>query len=214
MTSRTAVDLAAVLFDFGGVLLRQDWAEYEVFGEQYGLPRGALRRALYGTAAWRALQTGRGDRETWAAAAIASLGEHCGDRAGPLFREWHARPVERHEPNIALARMLRAAGVHIGLLSNAAPDLQERLVPHFGVDIDWHDCVISGLVGLAKPDPAIYRLAAERIGVPVAGCFFIDDLAENVEAARATGMGGHHFQGDYGALQAALRAAGYHWHGR
>ena len=213
MTGETAGD-RAVLFDFGGVLLRQDWAEYEVFGERHGLPRGALRRALYGTEAWRALQTGGGDRETWAVAAIASLGEHCGERAGAVFREWRARPVERHEPNIALANGLRAVGVRIGLLSNAAPDLQELMIPHFGVDIDWHDRVISGLVGLAKPDPAIYRLAAARIGVPAARCFFIDDLAENVEAARTTGMGGHHFQGDYDALRAALRAAGYRWRER
>ena len=79
------------------------------------------------------------------------------------------------------------------------------------MDIDWHDRVISGLVGLAKPDAAIYELAAERIGVEPGRCFFIDDLAENVEAARAVGMGGHHFQGDYEALETDLRAAGYDW---
>ena len=42
-------------------------------------------------------------------------------------------------------------------------------------------------------------------------CFFVDDLAENVEAAQAVGMGGHHFQGDYEALESDLRAAGYDW---
>ena len=201
----------AVLFDFGGVLFRQDWAEYDAFGEQHGLPHGALRRALYGTQVWRDLQVGRSNREDWAAAVIEELREHCGDRAEAVFQEWRARPAERHEPNIALARALRAGGVRIGLLSNAAPDLEEMLVPHYGVDIDWHDRVISGLVGLAKPDAAIYELAAEQIGVEAGRCFFIDDLAENVEAARAVGMGAHHFQGDYAALQADLRAAGYDW---
>lgn len=201
----------AVLFDFGGVLLWQDWAEYDVFGERHGLPAGALSRALYGTDAWRGLQVGRGDRAAWADAAVASLREHCGDRAEAVFREWRARPVRRHEPNVALARALRAAGTRIGLLSNAAPDLEELIVSHFGVDVDWDARVISGLEGLAKPDPAIYRLAAERIGVPAARCFFIDDLDENVEAARATGMTAHRFRGDYGALHGALRAAGYGW---
>ena len=201
----------AVLFDFGGVLLRQDWTEYDVFGERHGLPPGALSRALYGTDAWRALQVGRGDRGAWAEAAVASLREHCGDHAESVFREWRARPVQRHEPNVALARALRAAGARVGLLSNAAPDLDELIVSHFGVDIDWDARVISGLDGLAKPDPAIYRLAAERIGVPAERCFFIDDLDENVEAARATGMTAHRFRGDYAALHEALRAAGYRW---
>ena len=204
-------DERAALFDFGGVLLRQDWAEYDVFGERHGLPRGALSHALYGTDAWRALQVGRGDRARWAEAAIASLREHCGARAEAVFREWRARPVRRHEPNIALARALRAAGTRIGLLSNAAPDLRELIVPHFGVDIEWDAQVVSGLDGLAKPDPAIYRLAAERVGVPIGRCFFIDDLAENVEAARAAGMTAHQFRGDYAALHEALRAAGYRW---
>lgn len=71
--------------------------------------------------------------------------------------------------------------------------------------------MISGLVGLAKPDPAIYHLAAERIGLPEMACFFIDDLAENVEAARSVGMQAHHFRGDHAGLHADLRAAGYDW---
>lgn len=202
----------AVLFDFGGVLLRQDWEEYDAFNEREGLPRRALQRALYGTEEWRALQTGRiSDRATWRAAAIASLAEHCGERAEGLFEEWYSRPVRLHDPNIALAKALRAAGIRIGLLSNAAPDLETRITADFGVDIDWDDRVISGLVGLAKPDPAIYRLAAERIGLPEAACFFIDDLDENVAAARSVGMRAHYFRGDYTALHTALRAAGYDW---
>ena len=202
----------AVLFDFGGVLLRQDWDQYDEFCERNGLPARALRRALYGTDEWRALQTGRiSDRSIWRAAAIASLAEHCGDRAEGLFEEWYARPIRLHDSNIALANALRAAGIRIGLLSNAAPDLETRIADDFGVDIDWDDRVISGLVGLAKPDPAIYHLAAERIGLPEPACFFIDDLAENVEAARAVGMQAHHFQSDYAGLHADLRAAGYVW---
>ena len=201
----------AVLFDFGGVLLRQDWDAYEVFGDRHGLPRRALARALYATEEWRALQTGHSDRASWRAAAIASLAEHAGERAEAIFEEWYSRPPELHEPNIALAKALRAAGVRIGLLSNAAPDLETRIVDDFGVDIDWNDRVISGLVGLAKPDPAIYHLAAERIGLPESACFFIDDLRENVEAARSVGMRAHYFRGDYDALQADLRSAGYEW---
>lgn len=202
----------AVLFDFGGVLIRQDWDQYDAFCEERGLPTRALRRALYGTDEWRALQTGEmDDRAVWRAAAIASLAEHCGDRAEGLFEEWYARPVRLHDANIELANALAASGVRVGLLSNAAPDLDTRMTQQYGVNVDWTDRVISGLVGLAKPDPAIYHLAAERIGLPETACFFIDDLAENIEAAWGVGMAGHHFQGDYAALHADLRSAGYEW---
>ena len=48
--------------------------------------------------------------------------------------------------------------------------------------------VISGDVGLHKPEPEIYELGAERIGVPPAACIFVDDLRENVAGAEAVGM--------------------------
>ena len=48
--------------------------------------------------------------------------------------------------------------------------------------------VISGEVGLRKPDPAIYELAAERLGLPPEACVFVDDLPGNLKPARALGM--------------------------
>ena len=52
--------------------------------------------------------------------------------------------------------------------------------------------MISGEVGLRKPDPEIYRLAAERIGLPPEQIVFVDDLAANVRGAAAVGMVGVH----------------------
>jgi len=202
----------AVLFDFGGVLYRQDWEEYETFGARHGLPEHGLRNALYRTPEWQALQTGSGDRDTWRTAAIREAARHVGARAEAMLEEWWAMPPQVHEPNIELARALKRAGHRVALLSNAGPDLRERITDFFGVHVDWDYMVISGLVGLAKPDPAIYRLAAERVGLPPESCFFIDDAPANVQAAKDVGMGGYHFVGrDYQGLQAALRAAGYAW---
>ena len=200
----------AVLFDFGGVLMKQDWAEYDAFGQRHGLPEHFMRRALYRTPEWQALQTGAGDREAWLAAFRRELALHAAERVDAIAEEWFGRQPEYHDANIELARALAGAGVRVGLLSNAAPDLQERLMAG-RIDIPFHCLVISGLVGLAKPDPAIYRLAAENSGVAIEQCFFIDDLAPNVAAAREVGMLGHHFQGDYAALQRDLREAGYRW---
>jgi putative hydrolase of the HAD superfamily len=194
------------------VLFRQDWHVYDEFGREHGLPDGALRDALYRTPEWRALNIGQGDRESWAMAAVRELGRHLDGRAEEVFETWRARPVERHEPNIDLARRLREAGARIGLLSNAPPDLDELITEHYGVHIEFHSRVISGVVGLAKPDPAIYHLAAERVGLPPGQCFFVDDLPANIEAARKTGMQAYNFVGDdYGGLQQALRSAGFRW---
>lgn len=206
-----ALDGRAVLFDFGGVLLQQDWGEYDAFGARYGLPEGFMRQALYRTEEWRALQVGKGDRGAWEAAFLRELAAHTGERAAMIAAEWFDRPFGLHEPNLELARALQAAGTRIGLLSNAAPDLEERLENVYALGIAFDHRVISGLVGLAKPDPAIYRLAAEGIGLGPERCFFIDDLEANVAAARDVGMQGHHFRGDYEGLQQALREAGYRW---
>jgi epoxide hydrolase-like predicted phosphatase len=53
--------------------------------------------------------------------------------------------------------------------------------------------IISAEVGLAKPDPRIYQLALEKLGVQAGDSIFLDDFKENVEAARAVGMLAIHF---------------------
>ncbi len=54
--------------------------------------------------------------------------------------------------------------------------------------------LVSGEVGLVKPDPAIYRLMLEKVGRPAGECLFIDDSLKNVEAARQLGFNAIHFQ--------------------
>lgn len=83
-------------------------------------------------------------------------------------------------------RRLRAAGLRTALLSNAGgcgrpewPDLFDAVV-------------LSGLAGVAKPEPAAYELVAARLGVPTARCVFVDDLRRNVLGAVAAGMTGVH----------------------
>ena len=85
----------------------------------------------------------------------------------------------------------RDAGIRTGLLSNSWGDVIDRQVAgyeraRFGELFDA--VVISAEVGLRKPDPRIYLLAAERLGVPPEECVFVDDLLHNAEGARAVGM--------------------------
>jgi putative hydrolase of the HAD superfamily len=73
-------------------------------------------------------------------------------------------------------------------LSNAWDDLRSLLKEEFGILGVFDEVIISAEVGLIKPDPRIYQLAAEKLSIPTNQAIFIDDVAENVEAARKSGM--------------------------
>ena len=110
------------------------------------------------------------------------------------------------QPNPATlewARQLKAAGYRIGILTNMPTDFIpwfDRCAAAFRALADAE--VISGAEHLVKPNPEIYALMVERIGLPPEQLIFLDDTLANVEAARACGWHGHHFKGVEGAAQA------------
>jgi len=90
-----------------------------------------------------------------------------------------------HQPQMsALIRRARTHGIKTALLSNSWGNTYPRET--WGGMFD--DIVISGEVGLRKPEPEIFLLAAERIGLTAVECVFVDDLELNVIGARALGM--------------------------
>ena len=86
----------------------------------------------------------------------------------------------------SLVTRARAAGIRTGLLSNSWGNEYDRS--------DWHEMfdavVISGEVGMRKPEPRIFELALKRIGLPAEECVFIDDMAHNIVAAEQAGLVG------------------------
>ncbi len=112
------------------------------------------------------------------------------DRAAGMLTRMFAGM--RVEPSMLdVVRAARAAGVRTGLLSNSWGLDYER----DGWDTLFDTVVISGEVGLRKPDPAIYALAAQRLELPPAEIVFVDDLRPNVQAAVTAGMVGvQHFE--------------------
>jgi len=120
--------------------------------------------------------------------------------AGMLTRMFSGMRIE--SSMIDVVRTVRAAGVRTGLLSNSWGLDYER----DGWDALFDAVVISGEVGLRKPDPAIYALAAERIGRPAEACVYVDDLPGNLKPARALGMATVLHRGDAPATLAAVRA--------
>jgi len=87
---------------------------------------------------------------------------------------------------LAVVRAARAAGIRTGLLSNSWGLEYERE----GWDTLFDAVVISGEVGMRKPEPAIYALAADRLALPPDQIVFVDDLNTNVRAAVQAGMVG------------------------
>jgi putative hydrolase of the HAD superfamily len=191
--SPVAEPATGLLLDFGGVLTTSVTASFAAFEHGAGLPEGIVVALLLDAA--REAEgglIGRLERGEVAPPAfedelrsrLQRLGHSVprGSLLAGLFAE--LRPDEQVWD---LAHQVRSAGRPTGLLSNSwghAIYPWERLRAHFDV------LVVSGEVGLRKPDPGIYALAAERLALPPERIVFVDDLERNVEAARASGMVG------------------------
>lgn len=87
----------------------------------------------------------------------------------------------------SVLRELRGAGLKIGALSNARGNVEQLLIS-LGLAEYFDDVVDSFLVGLEKPDPRIYLLAAQRLGLQINKCAYIGDGVVEVEAARTLSM--------------------------
>lgn len=128
----------------------------------------------------RALETGEISDGEFEPAFAALLGiEDSTDLIGRLFAG--LRP---DEAMIAAVRAAGGAGIRTGLITNSwGLGIYERAP----MDI-FDEAVISGEVGLHKPNPEIYLLACERLGVKPRESVFVDDLRENCDGAEAVGM--------------------------
>lgn len=74
------------------------------------------------------------------------------------------------------------------LLSNLTAEMMEDIIKKFAVKNYFHHTIFSNEVGLMKPDPAIFRLANERLGVPTSQTIFIDDSQTNIRVAKTLGF--------------------------
>jgi epoxide hydrolase-like predicted phosphatase len=93
---------------------------------------------------------------------------------------------QRAEDMVGVVRRVRGSGLKTALLSNS----WGLNYPREGWEELFDVTVISGEVGLRKPEPEIYELCARQLGVAPGACVFVDDLAPNVKGAVAVGMVG------------------------
>lgn len=106
-----------------------------------------------------------------------------------------------------LVRRLDESGVPLFAITNFGDTFWAQFRPT-RPDLDrFRDIVVSGIENIAKPDPAIFELGADRFGIDPRESLFIDDKADNIAAAEALGWRGHHFR-DAETLEADLIARG------
>ena len=173
-----------LIVDYGGVLTTDVFASFRRFCEAEGLAADTVRDRFLSDPEARALlerlETGHATEAEFEAAFAKLLGvapERLIDR---MFGFMVA-----DEAMVAGVLAARRAGIRTAMLSNSwGEDRYDRAQLEQLFDA-W---VISGEVGVRKPDPAIYAIAAERIGLPPQECVFVDDLPGNLKPARALGM--------------------------
>ena len=194
-----------VVWDLGDVLVR--WSPVDAVAAGVGEVEARRFLAEFDFASWNhACDAGT----SWDDALAVLERDHPRWLAhGRAYREHVGLALTGEVPGSAdLLRTLDAAGVPQIALTNFSEELYRAHMPaRFDFLRVFADVVVSGTEGLAKPDPAIYRLAAARIGLPLERLVFIDDRQVNVDAARSLGMTGVLFT-DAEHLRADLRQRG------
>lgn len=95
---------------------------------------------------------------------------------------------------LEIVRALAKRGIPLFAISNFGAESWAQFRPRAPIFDLFADIVISGEEKLIKPDSTIFELALDRFARRPEQCLFIDDRQDNVEAAEAVGMAGHHFQ--------------------
>ena len=196
-----------LILDFGGVVTTDLYAEMPAFCVREGLAPDAVVRVLRDTAegseAIKAVEAGTISQRDYEITIGRLLGV---DDRGLLIR---ALAGLRPRPQmLELIQRARSAGIRVALLSNSWGDGEHD--PYDGYDLNamFDAVVISGETGMCKPDPAIYLLTADKLGVPAQQCVFADDTAGNLPAASALGMATVHFTDANAAITEISRLLG------
>lgn len=184
-------EIKVVFWDLGGVLVRtEDRSKREQWEQRLGMEPRQLDRLIFGGEMGRKAALGQASvEEVWES--VRQELDLSLDEREQLARDfWQGDDLD--EELVAFIRGLRAR-FQTGLISNAWLELRELLEGHWHIDDAFDDLVISAEVGLVKPDPAIYKLALERLNVEADQAVFVDDFTQNIAAAADVGMHAVHF---------------------
>jgi 2-haloacid dehalogenase len=192
-----------VIFDIGGVLI--DWNPRHLYRKLFPGDEPAMEHFLANvcTHEWnRSQDAGRSFAE---GARLLKL-QHSDkaeliDAYGARFDEMMPGPIAG---TVEIVAELRERGTPLYVLSNFSAETFPRALERFDFLRWFRGMVISGKVGIIKPDPRIYEVMLARFAIDPHRAVYIDDVAANAEAARPFGIHGIHFTTP-DALRAELR---------
>lgn len=203
MDHRVDKNIKAVIWDMGGVLLREEDALPRLqLAERHGIDLKHLYQLVFNSRSAKLAGIGAiSEDEHW-----LMVASEVGIKKESLteFRTqfWMGDRVDT--ALIEFIQSLRPA-YKTALLSNAWTGTRRALDEYYHCLGVFDTVIISAEVKLAKPDPAIYKLMLDQLKVAPSEAIFVDDLLENIHAACDLGINGIHFQNTEQAL-AEVRA--------
>lgn len=205
-------EIEAIVSDFGGVLTTPLLSSFMAVQDEIGITPEDLGKAM------RTITDEDGENPLYAMErgemAEAAFLERLNDGLEPLlghrpelhrFREVYFEALHPNQEMIELMRELKASGLRMAMLTNNVREWEPVWRPMLPVDEIFETVVDSGFVGCRKPEPQIYEMTLERLGLAAEVCLFVDDLLPNIEGARKAGMSAVHFRDNEQAI-AEIRA--------
>jgi putative hydrolase of the HAD superfamily len=187
--------VTAVISDFGGVLTSPLLDSFVAFQDSSGISLEQLGMAMAAVGAREGanplfeLETGRMTEADF----LRLLSEELGRRLGePVslhgFGERYFEHLHPNESLIEYMRQLRRRGYKLAICTNNVREWSERWRSKLPVDEIFDVVIDSAFVGSRKPEPRIYELTLEELGVPAQEALLVDDIELNCTAARELGM--------------------------
>ena len=176
-----------LLLDLDGVIRHFDPHHCPAVEVRHGLAPGSLAEAAWRPELAGALVTGRMRRAEW----VAAVGREVGVPAAA--EEWLSHSGHVDAAMVALIDELRGDGVAVHVLTNGTDTVPAELIEH-GIAERVDRVFNSWDLGVAKPDPEIYRRVCAALDVAPSEVFFADDTEANVIGAAAVGLRAHHFR--------------------
>ena len=183
----------AVIWDFGGVLTSSPFEAFSRFETERGLPADIIRRtnaANHLENAWAKFERAEVDIDTFdrlfAAESLALGAEVRGRDILPLLAG-DLRP-EMVEALRRIKSRFKTGCITNNLPANAIGSASDRTLYIAEVMVLFDHVIESAKIGLRKPDPKIYRMMVEALGVDPKQCIYLDDLGVNLKPAREMGM--------------------------
>lgn len=196
----------ALLVDMDGVIRHWDGGAVMVGDEELGLEAGTFASVALRPDRVQRANDGTLTDDEWRAEVAAALADEHGCDPEHVLAVWGNDGFRIDDDVVALVQAVRDAGGLTACVSNATTRLEVDLAER-GIDGAFGVVVNSSRVRSLKPDQAIYATAAEAVGAAPGDCLFVDDRAENVAGALATGMPAVRFR-SAGRLEATLRRVG------